>query len=772
MKKIKVIILIITIGLFGFFRNSLAYENLNELEGRVARKATNTFYSGENTSNFYIRQPMGTIYKDTSTNFDQWYLTSQIRGNTLGGYNTSTEWPWRLWSADGKRMAIYMDLDTLQFSRSGRHPWFVMQADGTNLRAYAEGSSRCYNSKISYFDWSPVEPDTSYTLANNLCGRSGLDPNAVFKNTVSNTGGSYTSWVDILTGDNSTNMTHGMKRCITDDGKYMIVARGGGPGMRDAESRVENELFYIVQLTPNGSNVLNWLLPDIDPYWGGTASPTLNTYGHLHDQYFVGSGAPTGNYWLYFLHAGYGSNWRTRPWGTDNGRPDHVQDHTAPYSWMGDADEISANKEIQNFGGYLTPTPVDGCTSISHQDYDPSGLYMVEGDGDIWPVGPAIWELDVTPNRISSWASGAANYCAWSAWTDYPACTMNDSVGIIGRNNTTKYRTIYTHNRQPAPNYLFLGLSPDGTKVAVTTDWLKETKTFDVDSMMDIIISTARYPHPPEITSGAAIGGTVTIQFDWRLGTTPRGYTTIGWPGKGDNPPPPRETEKFRLWRSSDRTNWMPIATVDADIFSRYNFSNGTWQGNDYWTMTDRPGDGTWYYAVTSLEWSGLESRNLSNIFSINISGGTGTGSQCVNNCNYPASPGDIDDPVNSDFYKLFSPNYPELIRYYNIYAEDGSSLPTVDPTNRIASVPTTYCFGSTCSWVDWLGNTGGTTKYVVTAVDSQGNESNATYITGQRSSHKSTPATADGQYTVVWDTTGSSSDVTPPAAPTGLTVQ
>ena len=63
------------------------------------------------------------------------------------------------------------------------------------------------------------------------------------------------------------------------------------------------------------------------------------------------------------------------------------------------------------------------------------------------------------------------------------------------------------------------------------------------------------------------------------------------------------------------------------------------------------------------------------------------------------------------------------MVRYYNIYAEDGLA-PTADQTNRIASIAANACTGSSCSWVDWLGNPNGTTEYVVTAVDYQGNES------------------------------------------------
>ena len=127
---------------------------------------------------------------------------------------------------------------------------------------------------------------------------------------------------------------------------------------------------------------------------------------------------------------------------------------------------------------------------------------------------------------------------------------------------------------------------------------------------------------------------------------------------------------------------------------------------------------------------------------------GSGTGSQSAP---YPSSPGDLDDISTSDFYTSFSIENTSLIRYYNIYAEDGST-PTVHQENRIASISADACSDGNCSWVDWLGDTNGTTRYAITAVDSQGNESDASYVTNVSYSHQESPATAAGQYTISWD--------------------
>ena len=56
---------------------------------------------------------------------------------------------------------------------------------------------------------------------------------------------------------------------------------------------------------------------------------------------------------------------------------------------------------------------------------------------------------------------------------------------------------------------------------------------------------------------------------------------------------------------------------------------------------------------------------------------------------------------------------------------------------------------------MDWLGNIDGTTKYVVTAVDTQGNESSTLDVVFAET-------VTDGQYLVQWSDEGS-----PPPEPT-----
>jgi hypothetical protein len=717
-------------------------ENLDELETRSSRKSTNTFYSGENSGNYYIWQPQTVVYNDTATDHEIiiWSQTDDV-----DCMDAATEYGWRPWSADGKRIAVSFNKDVGSYTRSTGSPWFVAKSDGSYMRPFAEGPART-TIRQQYFDWSPTEPDTAYQLGRNRNGVTGLDANNLYKVTVTDTGGSYTSWVDTLTDDTSEAL-NGMKGAISMDGKYMVLSINGSEG--------ESAPFYFVQLAPYGSGIINWSISDLslDTSWTGTSAAD-----HLHDEYFIGNSI-TG-YWLEFYWASPNNcHWRARMQGSDNGTPTHTSDSASYdtasgiYDWWGG---MAAQTEVQPLSSGMAGTRAWPQTSYwSHHSWDPWGrcVAFAYANGS---AGAAVCDI----NRFSSCATtgcadyvatdyvnsgyGGCQYTSWGAWTDYPVFTVQtDGTAIATQalikkwNETTSHLLCDLHSSITG-DFAHPGLSPDGTKSAIRSDWLNPT-----NGQSDLFIIVDYYPHPPEITSCTQSGGTVTVTFEWMLDTTPRGYTSRGWPDEStNNPPPPRETKKFRLWRSADKATWTPLGTVDAEIFTRYDFATGVWSGNDYWTITDTPGAGTWYYAVTSVEWSGLESHCLSNIYAITIGSGNG-----VQDTAYPASPGDLDNIATSDFHTSFVTESKSIIRHYNIYAEDGSA-PTVSQTNRIATIPVSACSDGSCSWVDWLGATDGSTQYVVTAVDTQGNESNSTFVTTQSYSALET----DGQYSITWD--------------------
>ena len=345
------------------------------------------------------------------------------------------------------------------------------------------------------------------------------------------------------------------------------------------------------------------------------------------------------------------------------------------------------------------------------------------------------------PQSLTPLTQHTASYVDHNAWSDYvafgycyagrPPETFEIRTAEYNKTafNGNDYRAVSRHygNTNGATSYSTslvcrVAQSPDGTKISHTLNFLT-----DSPDSSDIAYTVAYTPHPPEVTSVTNNSGTYTVRFDWRTDQeVSRGYTQRGWPDEAtDDPPPPRETKLFRLWRSPNGTNeWTPVGTVNANIFSRYNFSTGDWTGTKYWEITDTPGAGTWHYAVTAQEHSGLESRTLSNVFS----------TAGVQTAAYPSDPkGKKPFYTNSPRWPIYKetklstpgqyrlewaePDNP-LIRYYNIYYST-DSIPKALRKNRIASVPK-----GTKVYVDWLANPNIDGHYLVTSVDSQGNES------------------------------------------------
>jgi hypothetical protein len=97
----------------------------------------------------------------------------------------------------------------------------------------------------------------------------------------------------------------------------------------------------------------------------------------------------------------------------------------------------------------------------------------------------------------------------------------------------------------------------------------------------------------------------------------------------------------------------------------------------------------------------------------------------------YPADP-----KGKSNFCTTFQP---EITRYYNVYAADGET-PIATQAMRIASIPAT----AEKEYLDWLGASDGSTQYLITPVDSQGNEGEP--LEGTR-----TVLETDGQYLLAW---------------------
>lgn len=723
-------------------------EGLDEMDARKPRRAINTYYSGESAGNGWNRQSESLMYTDTLSGHEVWHLSSTP--NKSNAYYTDIS-PANPWSADGSRMGFFSTRLISEFVRVAGTPLdgkvastFTVSTDGAHLRAAYDSAERSYyaSSGSQYFYWSPVLPDTYYTFGGRLNGQA-LDASAIYKNVVSDDGITYQKIIE-LPGLNSD--LYSAKKVISPDGQYLLPKRDG----KYFPARVYPETSYGL-VDADGWEEYRGQLNE----W---AAPSDTVDGCRHDVYF-----PSPSYYVVLFSnyecPGIGPQmWKFNTGGTDtDGGPDYVNAETT-YSSFND---FETEPLWTWYEAPTVPWKLDNSVyrhGWGHPGFDRWGRIVVFGDGNAyWEDGgikewggPVAWDYknrqlvaEPTETRFPKplieypHTLSVLTYSDLNAWSDFFATSTkssdeNDNYVFTGRYDLTHdqgnpwYRAFSHHGTQNgSTNYGWtanarVAQSPDGTKVSFAS-----TIFSSVANTGDIAWGVAYYPHPPEITSVTNNGGTYVVRFDWRLRTgSPRGYTTRGWPDEAtDDPPPPRETKLFRLWRRSATTGaWQPVATTMANIFNRYNFHNGTWTGSDYWEISDTPaGAGPWEYAVTSLEHSGIESRTLSNVF---ISAGTQTVA-------YPANP-----KGRSGFASSF---FPELTRAYNIYAKDGA---TPDPTraNRVATFPAS----SGTAWVDWLGNTDGTTRYKVTALDTQGNESAPLTTT------YAAKATA-GQYDVSW---------------------
>jgi len=708
MKKLFVYLFILLFGCQCF----AATENLDELDARKARYGTAVWgYQYLEDPATYIWQPETVIYTDVTTGHQVVILARQPDHEDI----YSKEHGVNAWSADGARIGFFdrgtRNTANPDLTNSRDCMAWTVYADGTVLRA-SEGGGK-YAFPFGGFGWAKTEPNVYYSFGSHatidydfplLC-RNTLDDSGKASTVVVLDTSSVNTYSKFLVKDGiSSNDTSFVYRDTTSH------ATGSA-----CESMPCTEIYY----TDNDSDLA------VDYHWGCSRSITgftsdgdhdyTTAEDHFHDVWAPGfqthiMGDYAGDSSIFAVFAVHGSC------ASDAG-PEYAE--WDGDSW-GDLNEIA----VVSDGGESIANPY-GLPYFGHPCFDRWGRYILLGTYTDFPqAGTRI--VDTTNwSFIDSYPLAYGydgQHHSWAGWTDL-VVGVDPSDMIIYANkftgdHTDKIGVANTHHPgvmvDNYAGYPRPAQSPDGTKVAFAAFWLNH----DDDNYPYINWAVAEYPHPPEILSVSS----GTVRFGWNLGTSPRGYTTRGWPIEGtDNPPPPRETKYFRLWKSPDGINgWKPFGTVQAEIFSRYNFATGVWTGNDYWEITDPAPSG--YYAVTSVEWSGLESRVLSNIVAAD-------GTQLSE---YPADPGG-----DADFTTAYNP---VIHHHYNIYAADGE-IPAAVQQRLIASDAR-----NTKSYLDWLGNPDGSTRYVVTAVDTQGNESSPLTKVSV------TQPGPSGHYLITWD--------------------
>lgn len=725
-------------------------ENLDEMVNRVSRRATNTFgYQYlENASNNYIWQPETLQYFDTTTGNEVWRL-SNIGPVTGGNGSWIADISWPQWSADGKRFLFSSSRYTAAWS--GQDPFeiqygifMVMLANGSNLRPMPNAASRGVHSQFA--TWNPAYPDVMYQFGRNFLSE-GLNNYDLYKVTVGNTSESKALFLSFPSVNGELNL----EKAISSDGTS-LMAQGGDGG--------NNVWMFPATVYPDVSKSIlvaggyTMTRPTLDPYWGNLTSWQAPYY--LHDQYLYGAGS---NIWWYFVPENTNIWWRMKLTGTDtDGGPKYTSDHTVPYSWGGELEPLNGGT------GNIPYCPGTNCSHYwSHPSWDRWNRYVAFNDGDASPEGAAIWDMTNNASKVASFGGGSqhTDWHAWSDWATFSTNTSNpdqagETISIGNLNNSSSRIDLCevntwtssdgsggAYNRLARPTQ-----SPDGTKINFHSTYLNDASGVNPD----VYYVVAYYPYPPEIYQATAAGGNVTLTFDHGENSgNPRGYSTRKWPDESTGTyPPPRETKQFRLWSSANGTSgWTPVATTAYAGWTNYNFSTGVWTGNAYQTVTTtQSASSTVYYALTAQENSGLEGT-IGNVWKVTLTNG-GAISSALQQTAYPSSPGAKGThwttapgsptgltvayqqaPATAAGQYTISwtaPSDPNsVLRHYNIYALDGSA-PTAVQNRRIASVPV-----GTTSFIDWLGNTSGTTQYLVSAVDIMGNESGVS-SSGRRS--------------------------------------
>jgi len=744
----QLIIFFITIGIIS--NSFAAVENLDELINRKTRheSANFNYVDLEDPSNHYYWQPETFSYKDVSTGKEVWKLSSTNGLKTMF-HNSLGASPW---SADGKRMAFSSSRTTGAYQKSPTTSavWMVADTDGTKLRNVVNGVKREYwGGKGPYWSWSPVEPDVSYDFSSSKHGQSSV-PNMLYKGIVNDTSDSRSEYLQFPN-------THGplyISKSIGDDGKTLIAYAADESWLYPANILSGSKGFVI-----NGTNFVNGLTTnrahgatvEERTYWGSTID---NWSGNLHGFGFHG---PLENSWIHVMPSGSaGAFWKYNFIGSDTDHSgmyihDPTWDSVNGYQWGGEGGPLwtpGGGKdpwlEAENSGA-----DVDWAANPSHASFGRWGRIAFFNATDKGAY-PSIYDVK-THKFIGQWKDGDHLHGTNRAWSDIAVASYgyvngnfnNMKIKLLKYNNfetsidLCSTHTLYNNDGIYAgASYEYdsisrPSLSPDGTKVGFHSTFLNSTSG-SYDDKPDVYYVVAYYPYPPEITQVTFSNGIATISFDWRLKTTPRGYTSRGWPDEStDDPSAPRETKEFRLWRSLNGTSdWVHVKTIAANPFDKFDYVNGGLKSGqvEYWEVTDTPEDGTWFYAVTSIEHSGLESRTLSNIFDT-------SGQQTSA---YPSIPGGVNQfyfkappflilfeyekMATDGHYRLtWIESMDPMVRYYNIYYST-TGTPDSIQQNRIASIPK----GSS-NYVDWLANPSTKGYYTITSVDYQGNESYST---------------------------------------------
>ncbi len=709
------IVFLINIPLFIY-----GQENLDELISRKSRLASATWgyqYLEEALNNFYWQNET-VMYNDIQTGNEVWRMSSTSNLNNYY-HNDIGVTPW---SADGKRLAFFSDRNTGAFSRN-YIIWMIVNTDGKYLRPISDAPSR-EKDHTEYFHWSPQIPDVYYEFWRNSSGHTGYNETDLMKITVDDNAVSNQLLISFPTTHSSELF---LNKTISGDGRKIIAMpwseNWNYPATIFPESSagLDDSDGYIVDR-------------DMDSFWGDTPP----SYSAHHDQYYAGNGT-----WWYILTSGSHAWWRLKVLGSasDGGS---IYSFTTPNIF----DEQWPENTVSDWGGNRDPF---GCEYWSHFVPDRWGRHALFSNTESFNnTGTGIWDIMNHIYSVESFQQGCQHH-DWHGFTDWTISTTSSSEAITTQkfNDEFSIQTVcYTHSRfNGGTSYGTLprpGQSPDGTKVAWHSEFL------NASGVTDIFWAVAYNPYPPTDLEATYDGG-VKISWlppkyserGWPYAESNPTTNSLGWPltdGNGNEIGEPlyaREINRYNIWRSQTGiSDWQLIGntladydytyTEDPDLFMLHPVVNGLKvDNNNKVFFVDNPGDGTFYYAVTSEEHSGLESKELSDIIEVIITVGTISNSGISQPQGFTGFWTSLPSaPTNFTYLPTGTTGHVRLdwtepqdtkIRFYNIYYSL-NSIPPAQQQYRIASIPV-----GTSTYLDWVAESGA--FYRITSVDRYGNE-------------------------------------------------
>jgi len=661
-------------------------------------------------------QPETLCFTDTKTGREVWRMTAtpNVRNYYHNDIAVSP------WSADGKRMGFQSW--RAKRGREVRNLWMVVDTTGRNLRPTVNTPG--------YMHWSPLLPDVYYTFGGARFLGVTSQNNILYKVTV--TDDTAKAMTPLITYPQVPGGGYGNRKFISSDGKMFVAMFSVRNRNWRRDGGAEYEMFFTPSIVfpEDQARALLKKGYTVNREFGDYIK-TPYTKGRYHDAYLLGDGS---YYYVIDKQLGY---WRIKTLGSapDGGAKFTGDDGKGNFGEMIPEFVRKKGKRDDPWGKNAIFVGHPGFDRwgemVSIANYDGKDKFF-KGTGENWKMGATVY--DFTKHRPlpgDFWVqSDGCTHCDWHAYADYAVVSIEKSkysfgparvecfpYDEVGKNWVVCYTNNFCNGGKSYYNYIRPAQSPDGTKVAFHSDMLNSKASPDCYWVV------CYDPKPPEdLKAAAAPGG--GVRLTWKMPS----YTKRGWPKKADPPPPAREIKTFHIWRAPTANGpWQEVGKVNVEY--KVNVKRAIMEATNL-AFVDKPGQGTFYYAMTSEEHSGIESRALSEIMKVTLEN---WGAKLVT-ATAVAKTGQEGfwkkaplAPTAFKAVKTETPGHYQLswnepaddkVRYYNVYYAT-QAAPAAKQPNRIASLPV-----GTATYLDWLAEAERDGYYAITSVDRQGNES------------------------------------------------